>query len=205
MQSLPVGGSSGHPLTAAGVQWLVHDFSDAYAKQFQNFNEKVQERIKNGDDIFDFPKLIKTYDIKDSFLISKTSPPKIIIASSGMSVGGRIMDHEKKYLPDSKNAILFIGYQASGTAGRSILEKNSKVRIKDEVISVKAEVFIINGYSSHKDSDALVNFVADTAERVQKVFVVMGESKSAMFLAQKLRDNLGIDAIHPQKNQTFEI
>lgn len=179
--------------------------TDIYAKQFDNFNEKVQARIKSGDDIFDFPKLVRTPDAKDSRGIHKVPGPKIIIASSGMSVGGRILDHERQYLPDPKNAIMFIGYQVAGSLGRGILEKNKVVRINKEKIRVKAEVEVVNGYSSHMDSDHLVEFVSHTADTVKKVFVVMGEPKSAMFLAQKLRDNLDVDARHPKEGETVEL
>jgi metallo-beta-lactamase family protein len=179
--------------------------TDVYASQFKNFNEKVQERILKGDDIFDFPKLIKTMDKLDSQTIHKTPGPKIIIASSGMSVGGRILDHERHYLPDPKNAILFIGYQAAGSLGRMIQQGEKHITIDGKKVPVSAEILTVNGYSSHMDSDHLVEFVESTAERVKKVFVVMGESKSSLFLVQKLRDNLGVDAVHPEVNECFEI
>lgn len=179
--------------------------TDVYAKQFKNFNEKVQERILKGDEIFDFPKLIKTMDKFDSQSIHRTASPKIIIASSGMSVGGRILDHEKHYLPDPKNAILFIGYQAAGSLGRMIQQGEKHIMIDGKKIPVKAEIMTVDGYSSHMDSDHLVEFVESTADRVKKVFVVMGESKSSLYLAQKLRDNLEVDAVHPEVGQCFEI
>jgi len=176
--------------------------TEVYARQFQNFNEQVQERIKGGDDIFDFPKLVKTFNRKESNQIHRTPGPKIIIASSGMSVGGRILDHEKKYLPDPKNSILFIGYQAVGSIGRAIEEGSNTINIDGEKISIKAEIDVVSGYSSHKDSDGLLEFASNSADRVKKIFVVMGESKSAMFLTQKIRDNLDIDAIHPKEGES---
>ncbi len=179
--------------------------TDIYEKQFKNFNKQVQERIKGGDDIFDFPKLVKTYTRDESHAIHRTHGPKVIIASSGMSVGGRILDHERRYLPDPKNAILFIGYQAIGSIGRAIFEKAKTVWIDREEISVKAQIEVVSGYSTHKDSDSLIEFAGNTAERVKKVFVAMGESKSAMFLCQKLRHNFDIDAVHPRDGEVFEL
>jgi len=179
--------------------------TEVYAKQFKNFNEQVQERILRGDEIFDFPKLIKTEDHRDSVLIHRTNGPKIIIASSGMSVGGRILDHERHYLPDPKNAILFIGYQAAGSLGRMIQQGEKHISIDGKKIPVKAEILTVSGYSSHMDSDHLVEFVESTAQRVKKVFVVMGESKSSLYLAQKLRDNLNVNAIHPEVGQCIEL
>lgn len=175
--------------------------TEIYAKQFQNFNEKVQERIKAGDDIFDFPKLKKTYDKKESISIHKSESPKIIIASSGMSIGGRIMGHEKIYLSDPKNAILFIGYQVPGTLGRAIKEGSKTVKIDKKKVPIRAEIDVVDGYSSHKDSDNLLQFALDNEGRAEKVFVVLGESKSAMYLTQRIRDNSSIDAIHPKEGE----
>jgi metallo-beta-lactamase family protein len=179
--------------------------TEVYARQFQNFNEQVQERIKSGDDIFDFPKLKKTYDRKESMEIHRTQGPKIIVASSGMSIGGRIMDHEKRYLSDPKNAILFIGYQVPGTLGRAIKEGYKTVRIDGKKIPIKAEIDVVDGYSSHKDSDNLLNFALDNEERVDTIFVVLGESESAMFLTQKIRDNSTINAIHPHDGESVTL
>jgi metallo-beta-lactamase family protein len=179
--------------------------TEIYETQFKNFNEQVQARIKSGDDIFDFPKLIKTPDKRDSAEIHKTPSPKIIIASSGMSVGGRILDHEKIYLSDPKNAILFIGYQAIGSLGRDILQKKSVLKIDKMKIPLKAEVLVVNGYSSHMDSDNLVNFVAATKDKVKKVFVVMGEKKSSEFLRDRLINELGVKAVCPELQDEVEL
>jgi metallo-beta-lactamase family protein len=179
--------------------------TEIYAKQFQAFNLKVQERIKRGDDIFDFPKLIKTFDHRESEIIHRTIPPKIIIASSGMSVGGRIMEHERRYLPDPKNAILFIGHQVVGTLGRKIKDGSKTITIQEDKVPIKAEIITIDGYSSHKDSEGLVDFVATAKDRIKKVFVVMGEPKSALFLVQRLRDYLDIDAVHPALGEKVEL
>ncbi len=122
-----------------------------------------------------------------------------------MSVGGRILGHEKNYLPDPKNAILFIGYQSAGSLGREIQEGNKNVKIDNAAVPVKAEIYTVDGYSSHMDSDHLLEFVSNTADRVKKVFVVMGETKSALYLVQKIRDNLGVDAVHPKQGEVVEI
>jgi metallo-beta-lactamase family protein len=81
-----------------------------------------------------------------------------------------------------------------------MIEEGGKiVKIQGEEIVVRAKVENITGYSSHKDSDHLVEFVSDTAATLKKVFVVMGEPKSALFLVQRLRDDLGVNAFHPEE------
>ncbi|MFA4975432.1 MAG: MBL fold metallo-hydrolase [Candidatus Paceibacterota bacterium] len=167
-------------------------------KQFNNyFNEEAQKELSKDKYLFDFPGLHSTLRSEESKMINSAPNPKIIIAGSGMSSGGRIVHHEKHYLPDPKNTILLTGYQATHTLGRMIEEGVKKVRISGEEVIVRAHVEVISGYSGHKDSDGLFSFVEDMQDRVKKVFVVMGEPKSSMFLTQKIRDNLGIDASAP--------
>lgn len=168
-----------------------------YKKYEKYFNETARKVIMGGDDIFNFPGLKITPDTEESKAILRSPNPKIIIAGSGMSNGGRIIHHEKNYLPDPKNTLLLIGYQAVGTLGRSIEEGHKTIRIQGQDIPVKAHMEKITGYSGHKDSDHLLEFVSDTASTVKKIFVVMGEPKAAMFLAQKLKDNLDVNVETP--------
>lgn len=162
------------------------------------FNKNALEHINHGDNIFDFPGLHTTLRTEESKLILKAPDPKIIIAGSGMSNGGRIVHHEKNYLPDSNNTLLLIGYQSAGTMGRTIEDGAKFVHIFGEEVPVRAHIEKISGYSGHKDSDNLINFVSDSAEVVKCVYVVMGEPKSSLFLVQKLRDIFGIDARAPK-------
>jgi len=176
-----------------------------YQRMSDNFNEKAKAVIARGDDIFDFPRLKFTEEHRDSEMIANMPGPKIILAGSGMSTGGRILRHEKRYLPDPKNTILFVGYQSAGSLGRMIEEGEKKLKIEGKEIIVRARVENISGYSSHKDSDRLVEFVADSSETLKKVFVVMGEPKSSLFLVQRLRDYVGVDATHPEEGDVVEL
>lgn len=171
----------------------------------RDFNERVKSDIHNGDDVFRFPGLRFTTTTDESKAILHAPNPKIIIAGSGMSNGGRILHHEKNYLPDPNATLLLIGYEASGTLGRDLQEGAKYVTIFGEEIPVRARIEMISGYSSHKDSDHLIDFVAPMAEKVKKVFVAMGEPKSSLFLVQRLRDYLNVDAVMPLAGETIEI
>ncbi|OGI67124.1 hypothetical protein A2823_01695 [Candidatus Nomurabacteria bacterium RIFCSPHIGHO2_01_FULL_41_91] len=172
-------------------------------KQYKNYlNEKAQKAISSGKYLFDFPGMHNTLKSEESKLINDVPNPKIVIAGSGMSTGGRIVHHEKHYLPDPNNTLLLTGYQSIGTPGRLIQEGLKKVRITGEDVAVRAHIVTIYGYSGHKDSDGLLSFVEDMQDSVKKVFVVMGEPKSSMFLVQKLRDNLGIRAFAPKQGDS---
>ncbi|MCX6752594.1 MAG: MBL fold metallo-hydrolase [Candidatus Nomurabacteria bacterium] len=175
-------------------------------KQFRNyFNESAQKAMTHDKYLFDFPGLHSTLKSEESRMIGNVPNPKIVIAGSGMSTGGRIVHHERHYLPDPNNTLLLTGYQAVGSPGRLIQEGVKTVRITGEDVVVRAHVVTITGYSGHKDSDGLLAFVEDTQETLKKVFVVMGEPKSSMFLVQKLTDNLGIDASTPEQGSSVTL
>ena len=175
-------------------------------KKFKNYlNENAQKRMIEDEYLFDFPGLHSTLKAEESKMINAVPNPKIVIAGSGMSTGGRVVHHERHYLPDANNTLLLTGYQAVGTPGRLIQEGLKTVRISGEDVVVRAHIVTITGYSGHKDSDGLLEFVESMQDALKKVFVVMGEPKSAMFLAQKLRDNLGIDARVPEEGESVTL
>lgn len=175
-------------------------------KSFKHYlNEKAQTVMNTDKYIFDFPGLHSTLKTEESKMINNIPNPKVIIAGSGMSSGGRIVHHEKHYLPDPNNTILLIGYQAVGTPGRLIQEGVKTVRISGEYVPVRAHIATISGYSGHKDSDNLLQFVEDMQDTLKKVFVVIGEPKSSLFMVQKLRDNLGIQASAPETGDSVII
>jgi metallo-beta-lactamase family protein len=186
---------------------LAIKITSVYKKYSEDFNDKVFADIKSGDDIFNFPRLKFIVQGGESQMIEKVPNPKIIIAGSGMSVGGRVILHEKHYVSNPNAEILFVGYQAVGTLGRELQSGAKTVEIFGEKKEVRAKIESISGYSSHKDSDHLLEFIEKAAEggKLKKVFCTMGEPKSSLFLVQKLRDNLGVDAVYPEFKQTVEI
>lgn len=169
------------------------------------FNKEIQDTISGGDDIFKFPKLRFTERSQDSIAIKDVPNPKIIIAGSGMSNGGRVMHHERNYLPDPKSTLLLVGYQAVGTMGRALQEGIKTVRIFDEDVPVNAKVVTLQGYSAHKDMNALLEFVTGMQDSVKKIFVVHAELGAGLFFAQRVRDYLGIDTRVPKSGDVVEI
>lgn len=179
--------------------------TDVYRHMRDNWNDRMKGRIASGDEPFSFPRLAFTPSRDDSLHILAIKGPKIVIAGSGMSNGGRIIRHEKAYLPDKKNILLLVGYQSPGTLGRKIADGDKEIEIDGDVVPVRAEVRQVEGYSSHKGLDDLVAFVETSAETLKKVFVAMGEPKSSMFLAQRLHDYLGVDAMMPEVGKEYEL
>jgi metallo-beta-lactamase family protein len=179
--------------------------TEIYKNSENLFNQGVKEEIHKGDNIFEFPKLQFTLTNDESKTIDHSKGAKIIIAGSGMSTGGRVRHHEMMYLSDPRNSVIFVGYQAAGTLGRKIADGAKKVNIGGVDVDIKAEIETILGYSSHKDSDHLVEFVGTAQASLKKVFVVMGEPKASTFLAQRLRDELGVNALYPEQGKGYDL
>jgi metallo-beta-lactamase family protein len=184
---------------------LAIHLTEVYRKHTEYFNKRAQDQIHSGDDIFNFPGLHVTLSTDESKMILGAPNPKIIIAGSGMSNGGRIIHHEINYLPHANNTLLLTGYQSLGTLGRTIEDGATHVHISGEDVPVHARIVKIAAYSGHKDSDHLLEFVSYMADKVKKIFCVMGEPKSAMFLVQKIRDNLALDASAPDAGDVVEL
>lgn len=176
-----------------------------YKKYSKYLNDTVREMIESGNEIFQFPQLHMTLSTEQSKAIFNANPRKIIIAGSGMSTGGRILHHEKRYLGDRNSTLLLVGYQQVGSLGRLIQDGARTVRIMGEEIPVNARVAVIHGYSSHKDSDHLLQFVDESAETLEGVYITMGEPRAALFLSQRVRDYLGLDARVPKAGEQVKI
>ncbi len=176
-----------------------------YAGSTDLFNDQVKEQIARGDDPLKFPHLQFTMSQSQSNSIENNKGAKIILAGSGMSMGGRVIGHEEFYLPDPKSTILLVGYQMSGSLGRHLVDGEKTVQIHGNKVHVKATIETIFGFSAHKDGDHLVEFVSTASDRLKEVFVVMGEPKASMHLAQRINDEIGKKAIVPERLKEYEL
>ncbi|PIS13692.1 MAG: MBL fold hydrolase [Candidatus Tagabacteria bacterium CG09_land_8_20_14_0_10_41_14] len=184
---------------------LAIKMTDVYKKYESFYNKKAKFIISSGDDVFNFPGLKMTLTTEESKAINEVPPPKVVIAGAGMSTGGRIIHHEKRYLPDKNSILLIIGYQAAGSLGRQLVEGVREVKIFGEEVPVNAEVVSIRGYSAHADTNGLFDFVDEISEKLKKVFVVQGEARASLFFSQRVRDYLAKEAVVPKLGDTFEL
>jgi metallo-beta-lactamase family protein len=179
--------------------------TEVYRKSDKYYNKDTQHIIRSGDDVFKFPRLYMTETKDESMAIWQTKGPKVIMAGSGMMNGGRIVHHVKHYGMDPNNEIMLVGYQAVGTPGRKLSEGIRDLHLNGDDVTIKAKVSSLHGYSGHKDMDHLVEFAAGGKDSLKQVFVAIGEPKAAMFLAQRLRDYEGLNAVVPEPNTTVEL
>ena len=194
---------------------LATHITEVYKKYPQYYNKKAIDEIHSGDDVFNFPGLRFTLSAKESKEINDSPRPKIIIAGSGMSQGGRIVHHEARYLQDPKNTLLIVGYQAEGTLGRRIADGQREVDVLDQPVNVRAKVKQISGYSAHADQFYLMDWIKNFQKScyikdkedcsLKKVFVVQGELAPASVLASLIRDELGIESAVPEMGEMVEL
>ena len=161
--------------------------------------------VKKGEEILTFPGLRVTLSTEESKAINDIPAPKIIIAGSGMSNGGRILHHELRYLPDPKSEVVFVGYQAEGSMGREMLEGSTEVHIFGEAVPVRCHKIDIPGYSAHADQPHLLNWLSSMKTSLKKVFVVQGEQASSETLAHKIIDEFGVTAEAPHLNESVTL
>lgn len=142
------------------------------------FDEEAKALVENGINPLSFKGLKLSITSDDSKEINFNPNPKVIISASGMCEAGRIRHHLKHNLWREDSTIVFVGYQAVGTLGRSLLEGATNVKLFGEPVEVRAEIVKISGISGHADKKGLIHWVTGFDEKQPKrVFVVHGEDQ----------------------------
>lgn len=170
----------------------------------QLFNNHFQADLKAGDP-FAFPGLVTIKDQEHSQAINLVTSTKVIIAGSGMMVGGRIVRHAAHFLPDPKNRLLIVGYQGEGTLGRQLKDGQKTVTIDGTEIKVAATVSSTEGMSSHADQSQLLSWLKEI-KGVKKLFLTHGDDGPRQALSTKVAQELGItDIALPNLDQEISI
>jgi len=189
---------------------LAIKLTEVYKQYYQYFDAETKKIIKSGDAIFNFPGLKMTMTTEESKTINDVPPPKVIIAGAGMSNAGRILHHERRYLPDPKSTLLIVGYQAAGSLGRKLLDgkklgKPFDVKMFGENIPVRANVKAIGAWSAHADQPQLLGWLKPARERLKKVFLVHGEIEEMTPLSQIIRDDLAVSVEIPAEGGGYDL
>lgn len=179
--------------------------TEVFKKNMDLFDDEVKEEIERGDNPLDFPGLKFTRTAEESKLLNEMNKSSIIISASGMCEVGRIKHHLKHNLWNPNSTILFVGYQAPGTLGRSIVEGAKKVKIFGEEIAVNARVEYIEGYSGHADQQWLMNFIYSFFIKPKQIFLVHGEPEGQEILKKKIKDETGIPVIIPEFGDVYDL
>lgn len=190
-----------HPLPVFVDSPLAMDATEIYRMHPEVFDEETDHFLEKYEDPFGFRQLTYTRDVQDSKALNELQGPAVIIASSGMVESGRILHHVKNNIQDSRNTILFVGYQAENTLGRRISDGAKRVRILGDEYTVRAQIARVDGFSGHADRNGLLDWVRPIASGLKGVFVVHAEEDAAEDLVRGLHA-LGIqNALAPTYGQ----
>jgi metallo-beta-lactamase family protein len=142
---------------------------------------------------------------EDSKAIDWREGPMIVVSASGMATGGRILHHLRRFLPDEKNTVLFVGYQAAGTRGRALVDGTDELKIHGQYVQVKARVVRVEGLSAHADYAELIEWLKPAKLSPRRVFVTHGEPAAADAFRRRLRDTFGWDTVVPDDGSTWTL
>ena len=184
---------------------MAYAATEVFKNNAQVYDQEMREFIMRGDNPLDFPGLEFTKTSEESQAINMDHSPKIIISASGMCEAGRIRHHLKHNLWDKNSSIVFVGYQAEGTLGRTLIEGVDQVTLFGERIQVNAEIHNLEGFSGHADRDGLFNWISGFEKRPKQIFLVHGETESKEAFAYMLKEKLGYDPVIVREISEFEL
>lgn len=167
--------------------------TEIFKNNAQVFDEEAREFLMSGTNPLDFGSLEFTKSTEESQILNEKKEPKIIISASGMCEAGRIRHHLKHNLWDSRNSIVFVGYQAEGTLGRRLIEGAEEVVLFGEVIKVQAQIHNLQGFSGHADRDGLFGWLSSFIRRPEQIFLVHGEKEAKEDFAAYVKENLSLN------------
>lgn len=173
--------------------------------QYSCFDDETMALIKQGINPLQFPGLQLAVTSDESKAINFNMEPKVILSASGMCDAGRIKHHLKHNLWRSECTILFVGYQAYRTLGRSIVEGAPTVKIFGEEISVNAHIEQLNGISGHADREGLLGWIDAMEKKPKQVFVVHGEDEVTDVFAKTIQNKFKINAIAPYSGDSYDL
>lgn len=179
--------------------------TEIFTRHPEVFDRETRKRIEGGDKPLDFKNLILTSRKKASVEITRMEEPRIIIASSGMCEGGRILYHLQQHLPDPLASIVFVGYQAENTRGRQIVSGKPEVNLFGRDYPVRAHIHNLEGFSGHADQAMLLEWLGHMEKAPQHIFLVHGEDESKEALSAKIREDLGWDSRVAPQGETVEL
>ena len=169
------------------------------------FDDETMELINQGINPLRFEGLNVSVTTQDSIAINEDMKPKVILSASGMCEAGRIRHHLKHNLWREECTVLFVGYQAVGTLGRSLLEGAKSVKLFGEEIAVNAHIENLKGVSGHADQKGLINWMESMMKKPDKVFVVHGEDQVCDTFAELLSKQHGYDTYAPYSGTEFDL
>lgn len=142
---------------------------------------------------------------QESKRLNNAEGARIIVSASGMMTGGRVLHHAIRMVPDPEATIVFVGYQAAGTTGRRILNREPEVKVLGQWLPVRCRVEKIGGFSAHADWREIIRWLTDLPNTPRTIFVTHGEPVAAAAMKQHILDKFSWNVEIPQYGERFEL
>jgi len=168
------------------------DVTDLYRRHEEDYDLKTGALEAQGIKPFSPPGLHFDKTVADSKALNDARYPMVIISASGMATGGRVVHHLERCLPDHRNTILFVGFQASGTRGR-LIQSGQPVKMHGQFVNIRARIETLENLSGHADYGEILGWLRKFHTPPGKTFLVHGEPKAAESLRQKIDQELEWD------------
>jgi metallo-beta-lactamase family protein len=165
--------------------------TEIYRQASPEFDDELREMISNGDNPLARDRFRRCRSVDESKQLNARRRPAVIVASSGMATGGRIVHHLVHKLPDPCSTVVFVGYQAAGTRGRALVDGARKVSIHGRAVDCHAEIVQIGGLSAHADCEELLRWCRGLPAPPGRVFLNHGEDPARKALAATLANEAG--------------
>ncbi len=166
------------------------DATDLYRKHHEDHNLQTDEYESGGHKLFAQPYVHFDRSVEESKALNECRFPMVIISASGMATGGRVLHHLVRCLPDHRNTVLFVGFQAPGTRGHSIQSGAQFVKIHGQQVPVRAHVETIENLSAHADYSEILGWLGKFSSPPRMTFVTHGELHAAQALKERLGGSL---------------
>jgi metallo-beta-lactamase family protein len=179
---------------------IYHDFPGYY-------DVETAGLTREGETPLDYPEQHITRSAAESKAIATAPRPLMIVASSGMLSGGRIVHHLQRHLGDERAILLFVGYQGEGTLGRHLQDGATHARINGQDLEVRCQVRSISGFSAHADESELLDWLrhfAGARRKPRRIFLVHGDPEASAALEPRVRE-LGLEAYRPRWREIVEL
>ena len=170
------------------------------------FNQDMLRSMRKNPRPFEFANLYYTEGKADSKALNDLSEPAVIISSSGMMEGGRIVHHLIHQIDKPENTVLLVGFSAPGTLGREISEVPEEVEIRNKPYQVRARIRSIDGFSAHADAEELVSYVkCQDPAQLEQLFLVHGEESALAYMRERLYQEGYQHITIPHKKERYHL
>jgi metallo-beta-lactamase family protein len=176
-----------------------------YRHHQELWDEDMTRFAREGSMAQDLTTLQTSITAEDSKKINDLEGPCLVMAGAGMCTGGRILHHFKQHLWKPHTHVVIVGYQASGSLGRLLIEGVDEVKLFGEKVAVRAKVHTLGGFSAHAGQKDLLNWFAPLARRKPRLILTHGEDVPRQTLAGLILERHGIQALLPDLEQAIEI